>query len=265
MMRRTIAAALVAWSLTVAGAQTADHLTLPAGSRVTVRPAGLEYRGPLEVPLSAGDQACVAAGTVSVTASGVRRSLRAGECLQVPAPRSLLTSLTDVVRSWLPKSRSAGTTNAESRAAEACSEAAPDLLLPRDYPLPTLQLPVTYPPDPRTVRVYGPQGQLLYQATQTQPDQGFDLPLAPLRQATEVEVSDALEQAIYRGPVQWVEFPGPAGLDPAALTERARALLDTGLIGYTVPAYTLLLRAGETEAAQTLYRDVIHPCFVTLE
>ncbi|GGR23500.1 hypothetical protein [Deinococcus ruber] len=258
MKKLKLLLALVLLSPWSALADDASTLTLPAGAHAVVRPDTHDYSGPLQLSLKAGDQTCVSAGAATLTSGGVRRVLKAGSCYQLPAPRSLFSSLMGVASSWVPKTRAASTVGAESRAAVKCSVTPPNILLPRDYPLSTLRVPISYPPDPPTLRLYGPQNQVLYRAARGPSDASFSVPVALLNGARRLEVTDALGSVVYSGTVQWVDFPAGS----ATLNERARQLLDTGLIEYLLPAYTLLMQAGEAPAAQTLLDTVISVCYL---
>ena len=259
MQKFAVLAVLTACCTGVALAQTQSSLMLPVGTQARIRPAGQTYNGPAQVLLAPGDQACVTAGSASVTSGGVRRTLKAGACYQVPAPRSLLSSLAAVVSSWVPSSRKAGTANAESRNIK-CDLATPGVSIPRDYPLRSLLVPITYPPNPRTLRLFSAPDEVLYTAEQGEADASFTVPLAAFKHARRLQVVNAFGETIYDGPVQWVDFAGPGGKDAAGLAERARQLLDTGLSEYLLPAYSLLVQAGEAQAARTLLDDVINAC-----
>lgn len=242
---------------------TSPNLTLPAGSAVTLRPAGVQLKGPHQVSLTPGAQVCVSAGSATISLGGVRRVVGPGRCYQVPAPRSLVGSLLSVVQSWLPRSRQASTANAESRGDARCPEQLPGIALPRDFPLNVLKVPIMVPPHPRVLEVYGSRGQRLYRAEQGQAGRGFEVPVAVLRLPGRVDVRDGLGDLIYSGAVKQVDFPVTnVSTGAAGLTEKARQLLDTGLIEYVLPAYTLLDQAGERQAAEQLLHDVIEVCFV---
>ncbi|MFC4425218.1 hypothetical protein [Deinococcus navajonensis] len=261
--RVLLAAVLSSTGPALAQVASSATLTLPAGSAVTLRPAGVPLKGPQQVPLTPGAQVCVSAGSATISLGGVRRVVGLGRCYQVPAPRSLVGSLLSVVQSWVPRSRQAGTANAESRGDARCPEQSPGIALPRDFPLNVLKVPIMVPPHPRVLEVYGSRGQRLYRAEQGQPDRGFEVPVALLRLAGRVDVRDGLGDLIYSGDVRQVDFPVtkvPAGA--AGLTEKARQLLDTGLVEYVLPAYSLLDQAGERQAADQLLHDVIEVCFV---
>ena len=243
-------------------ADSPSTLVLPAGAHAVVRPSTQEYTGPLRLALKAGDQTCVTAGSATLTSGGVRRALKAGSCYQLPAARSLFSSLMAVASSWIPKTRVAGTVGAESRAGQKCSLTPPGILLPRDLPLTSLLVPISYPPDPPTLRLYGPQNQVLYSAERGPSDLAFSVPVAMVREARRLEVTDALGTSVYSGSVQEVDFPAGNAGGAATPKERARQLLDTGLIEYLLPAYSLLIQAGEAPAAQVLLDTVIKPCYL---
>lgn len=243
-------------------ADSSSTLILPAGAHAVVRPDTHEYSGPLQLSLKAGDQTCVTAGSATLTGSGVRRVLKTGSCYQLPAARSLLSSLMAVASSWIPKSRAAGTVGAESRGDQKCSLTPPSILLPRDYPLASLLVPISYPPDPPTLRLYGLQNEVLYSVERGPADLAFSVPVPLLKGARRLEVTDALGNPVYGGTVQWVDFPAGTAKGSATPKERARQLLDTGLIEYLLPAYSLLLQAGEAQAAQVLLDTVIKPCYL---
>lgn len=254
--------ALVLFGPGSALADTPSILVLPAGAHAVVRPDTHEYTGPLQIPLQAGDQTCITAGSATLTSGGVRRALKVGSCYQLPAARSLLSSLMAVASSWIPRTRAASTVGAESRGDQKCSLTPPSILLPRDLPLTTLLVPISYPPDPPTLRLYGPQNQVLYSVERGPSDPNFSVPVPLLKEARRLEVTDALATPVYSGSVQWVDFPAGTATGSATPKERARQLLDTGLIEYLLPAYTLLVQAGEAPAAQVLLDTVIRPCYL---
>ncbi|AWN23972.1 hypothetical protein DKM44_12650 [Deinococcus irradiatisoli] len=123
-------------------------------------------------------------------------------------------------------------------------------------------MPITYPPNPRTLRLFGTSAQVLYTAKQGEVDVGFTVPVAALKNASRLEVVDAFGAILYSGPVQWIDFAKPTDKNAAGLAERARQLLDTGLSDYLLAAYSLLMEAGEVQAAQALLSDVISVCYV---
>ncbi|UBV44121.1 hypothetical protein LAJ19_15040 (plasmid) [Deinococcus taeanensis] len=262
--RASLILATCVLTLTPAVMQSASStLTLAAGAVATIRPAGVQVKGPQQVPLAPGSQVCVSAGSASVSDGGVRRSVAPGRCYQLPAPQSVLGSLLSVAQSWLPKSRQASTVNAESRAGVTCGESTPGIALPRDYPLPTLLIPVSLPPEP-TLVLYGRQNQPLYSQQENRPGMGFEVPVAHLRRSSRVVIRDAFGDLIYSGSVSVVDFPSSArGTTPTVLNDRARQLLDTGLPEYLVPAYSLLSHTGESQAAGALLDKAIRVCFVS--
>ncbi|GHF43190.1 hypothetical protein HNQ07_002013 [Deinococcus metalli] len=242
-----------------AAAAASPQLTLPAGAVAVLQPSAVQITGPQQRPLEPGTQVCVSTGSAGVSDGGVRHPLTAGQCYQVPAPRSLLASLVSLAASWLPTSRKAGTVNAESRGEGRCGDQPPRVALPSTYTLDAVMVPVASRPYPNTVEVVGAGNETLYRAEQARPGLGFAVPVTAFERADHIVVRDGTGKLLYRGAVSRVVFDDASRATPPA--EQAQRLLETGLIDYALPAYSLLLQADEVDAATQLLA-AIRTCFV---
>lgn len=236
-------------------------LTVPAGAVATLQPGTVPLNGPQQRELVPGVQVCVGTGSATVAEGGVRRLLTAGQCFQVPAPRSLVSSLRSLAASWVPSSRKAGTVNAESRGEDRCGDRAPGVALPTTYALETLAVPVASRPYPNALEVTSGINGRLYRAEKAAPGADFTVPTAALQRADHMDIRDGAGKLLYRGAVSHVVFSERGDDEDAAPAAQARQLLETGLLEYALPAYSLLKHAGEQDAANELL-TVIRACFV---
>lgn len=210
---------------------------------------------PLTLGLEPGDRVCLTKGNGELSFGLRKYSLSAAgpACFEVARPPSVWQTMLETCRDLGVCKKQAQTVFAkEARGKGGLSEEPPTLDVPTTYMLPSLSLPIESNSLPKTLSLFDPVGQELYQQ-ELGSDTAFTLPMDKVRKAVRLEVRSGSGRLLYGGRIQQVIVDLGSATNPR---EQALQLFSTRSLGYAPAAYSYLLAARERELAAVVEAQI---------
>jgi hypothetical protein len=225
------------------------RLERPNGTVQEIKPGNSIF----DLQLEPGDRLCLSEGTARVI-SGVRGyslGANANPCFAVARPHSYWSTLSQTCKDIGACRKEAEKLMAVNASSKGNPEGRASLLIPTNYSLPLLHLPIA---QGRLLRLFDNRDQLVY-IEEAWSNAVFLIPVSRLKQAKRLEVRSAAQALVYAASVQWIELDLEFSSE---LRDQGLQILTAQQPGLLPVVFSYLQVAGETELAPTL-KGLISP------